>query len=119
MARRTPSRLPLSESTTNLFENCRILYLVVLREQDDLRKDFRSLGIIIRKWQEQTPAVLSVDWHDAQMATGLTMDDSAAQMDIVFAQPTVDQGVAFLNSYIAQVQQCAGLAQQRRSHFHR
>src|SRR6266496_3162532 len=100
-----------------LIQNTRVLNLVIPRQQQYLRQDFRRLWIVVGKGQEEPAAVLGVDGDDEQGAAGEAVDAAAAQVDRVLGELAVDQHVLVLLANVGELEQSAQFAQQVAAHL--
>ena len=65
----------------NLRENCWILDLLILSEQQYLADNLRRFGILVSKRKEQLSAMLTMNRQNTEHGTALLMDNAAPQMN--------------------------------------
>ncbi len=89
----------------HLLQDLRILDPGVLRKQQDLRQDLRSLGVLVHKGEEDAPALLRVDRDDGQHGISDLVHDTAPKVHAVLAEFAVDQRVIPVDTDIVRAKQ--------------
>ena len=76
-----------------LLQNIRILDLLVLRQQQDLRQNFCRLGILVDERQEDLPSLLRVHRQNIDHSAALLVDHAAAKLNVVISESSFDESM--------------------------
>lgn len=92
-------------SLAELSEDGGIFDFVVLRKEQDFGDDFGGFRIVVCEGKEEATAVLGVDRNDAECSAWLAMHGAAAEVDVVVAEGSVNEGVLSVQANVDDLEQ--------------